>query len=185
VVQSEVGLRLDSEPQQVALTDPRLFDYPIIFVHGRRDFRLSIPQRRALGEYLRRGGFLFGDSICASPEFSTALRREIKAALPEAEFVRVPFDHPLFQREYGGKDLPTVTLRDPQLRTGNDPLKAKLTKIRPLLEAVELDGRFAVVFSPYDISCALENHASLQCKGYLPKDAAAIGMNIVLFALQQ
>ncbi len=185
VIESEVDLRLDTEPQLVELSDPQLFDYPIVFLHGRRDFRLSVPQRKALAVYLRRGGFLFGDSICASPEFTAAVRREIKAALPEAEFVRVPFDHPLFRRDFGGKDLPTVTLRDPQLRTGNDPLKAKLTKIKPLLEAVEIDGRLAVVFSPYDISCALENHASLECKGYVPQDAASLGVNIVLFALQQ
>jgi hypothetical protein len=53
------------------------------------------------------------------------------------------------------------------------------------LEAVEIDGRLAVVFSPYDISCALENHASLDCKGYITEDAAALGTNIILFALQQ
>ncbi len=185
VVESEADLRLDTQPLQIDPSDPRLFDYPIVFFHGRRDFRLTAPQRNALAMYLRRGGFLFGDAICASPEFAAALRREIKSAVPEAEFVRVPFDHPLLRRDFGGKDLPTVTLRDPQLRAGNDPLKAKLTKIRPLLEAIEIDGRLAVVFSPYDISCALENHASLDCKGYITEDAAALGTNIILFALQQ
>lgn len=185
VIQAEVGLRLNAEPPQVTLGDPRLFDYPIAFTHGRRDFRLNAAQRKALGNYLQRGGFLFGDSICASPEFSAAFRREIQAAVPEATFVRVPDDHPLFSREFGGKDLPVVTLRDPQIRAGTDPLRAKLAKIKPLLEAVEIDGRLAVVFSPYDISCALLNHASLECRGYVPQDAASLGLNIVLFALQQ
>jgi hypothetical protein len=167
VVESEVGLRLDTEPRQVALTDLQLFDHPITFTHGRRDFRLTAQQRNALATYLRRGGFVFANAICASPEFGAAFRREIQAALPEAEFLRIPFEHPLFTRQFGGKDLPAVTLRDPQIRTGQDPLQTKLTRIRPLLEAVEIDGRLVVIFSPYDISCALEQHASLECKGYV------------------
>lgn len=185
VVEAEVDLRLSTDAHQISPTDPRLFEYPIIFFHGRRDFRWTPPERSALAMYLRRGGFLFGNAICASPEFSDALRREIRAAVPEAQFVRVSPDHPLLRRDYGGKDLPTVTLRDPQLRAAGDPLKARLTRIRPWLEAVEIDGRIAVVFSPYDISCAMENHASLDCKGYLTEDAAALGTNILLFALQQ
>ncbi|MGN6135468.1 MAG: DUF4159 domain-containing protein [Aureliella sp.] len=43
----------------------------------------------------------------------------------------------------------------------------------------------AVVFSPLDMSCALESRHSLQCRGYLREDAARIGINIILFALQQ
>jgi hypothetical protein len=50
---------------------------------------------------------------------------------------------------------------------------------------VELDGRLAVVFSPLDISCAMENAASLECKGYLREDAARLGVNLLLYALQQ
>jgi hypothetical protein len=48
-----------------------------------------------------------------------------------------------------------------------------------------VDGRLAVVFSPYDISCAMENAASLDCKGYVSTDAARLVVNIVMFALQQ
>ena len=62
---------------------------------------------------------------------------------------------------------------------------ARLTKIQPYLEGLEIDGRFAVIFSPYDISCAMENHASLECKGYVKQDAARLGINILLYALQR
>jgi len=185
VIGSQVGLRLSSEQQLLSAGDPQLFDHPIIFIHGRRDFRFSPMERRSLATYLKRGGCLFGDAICASSQFAAAFRREIKAALPEAEFERLPAGHPIFTNEFRGYDLSTVTLRDPQVRTGDDPLKAKLTKAKPLLEGVEIDGRLAVVFSPYDISCAMENHASMECKGYIKADAARIGVNVVLYALQQ
>jgi len=185
VISAEVDVRLSTEQRLVSLTDTQLYESPIAFVHGRRDFRLSPLERRTLATYLERGGFLFGDAICASKQFATAFRREVKAALPEAEFVRIPANHPLFTKESRGYDLSTVTLRDPQIRTDEDPLKSKLTKVKPLLEGVEIDGRLAVVFSPYDISCAMENHASLECKGYIRADAARMCVNIVMFALLQ
>ena len=58
-------------------------------------------------------------------------------------------------------------------------------KTTPLLEGLDVDGRIAVVLSPYDISCALERGASLDCKGYTPADAARLGANVLLYALQQ
>ncbi len=184
-LESEVELRVGTTPEPLDLTDIRLFDYPLLFTHGRREFRLDTAQRQALGTYLRRGGFLFANAICASDEFAHALRREIQTALPDAEFLRIPYEHPLFTRQFGGQDLNTVQLRDPQARQAGDPLESRIRRIRPFLEAVEIDGRLVAVFSPYDISCALEQHAALGCKGYLPEDAAALSINVILYALQQ
>ena len=62
-------------------------------------------------------------------------------------------------------------------------LEARLKKTSPLLETLEIDGRIAVVFSPYDISCALENQTSLQCRGYAHDDAARIAINVLLYGL--
>jgi hypothetical protein len=91
----------------------------------------------------------------------------------------------MFTREFEGFDLNRVTIRDPQIRVEGDPLTAKLVSTTPLLEGLEIDGRIAVVLSPYDISCALEKGASLECKGYIPPDAARVGANVLLYALQQ
>jgi hypothetical protein len=55
----------------------------------------------------------------------------------------------------------------------------------PVLEVLEIEGRLAVIFSPFDISCAMENTPSLECKGYIKEDAAKIGVNVLLYALQQ
>ena len=185
VIRTETDLPISTDQELLAPDDSRILDHPISFIHGRRDFRFSERERRALATYLRRGGFLFGDAICASEQFAAAFRRELKAAIPEAQFVRIAENHPIFSQDLRGYDLSQVTLRDPQMRTDGDPLKSKLIRIKPFLEGVEIDGRLAVVFSPYDISCAMENHASLECKGYVKADAARIGANIVLFALQQ
>jgi hypothetical protein len=42
-----------------------------------------------------------------------------------------------------------------------------------------------VILSPYDLSCALENGASLECKGYIKEDAARLATNVILFSLLQ
>ena len=126
-----------------------------------------------------------GDAICASAEFAEAFRREMLAALPGSRWERIAPDHPLFTQQFGGYDLPRVTLNDPQLRTESEGLEARRVRITPLLEGLTLEERLVVVFSPYDISCALESHSSLDCKRYIREDAARLGINIILFALQQ
>ena len=114
------------------------------------------------------------------------MKRELKEIYPQAQFTRIPLSHPVFSdKEYGGFDLQSVMLRDPQIRAEGDPLTAKLVKAQPLLEGLEIEGRIAVVLSPYDISCALERGASLECKGYIPADAARLAANVVLFGLGQ
>jgi hypothetical protein len=186
VFEKQLEMKVDSTHRPpMAATDPKLLDFPIVFMHGRRAFTWSEAERKALKMYLDRGGFLFADSICASKEFADSLRAEMKAIYPDGQFVRIPTTHQLFSTEFHGFDVTTVTLRDPQLREEGDALTAKLVKTAPLLESLDLGGRTAVILSPFDISCALEKGASLECKGYIPQDAARIGANVILYGLQQ
>ena len=177
-------MRAGTQRKLLSATD-ELYKYPILFIHGRRAFRFNAQERKALAQYLQRGGTIFGDSICASPEFTSSFRREMKAIFNKQSLVRIPPDHPLFSNEFGGYELKTVTLRDPQVRAENDPLNAKLTRVSPYLEGLTIGERIAVIFSPFDLSCALENQTSPECKGYIKLDAAKLGANVILFGLQQ
>ena len=65
------------------------------------------------------------------------------------------------------------------------PMKADLRKVPPTLEGIKFGDRWGVIFSPYDLSCALEKHNSLECQGYIREDAARIGLNVLsLFLLK-
>jgi hypothetical protein len=185
IVEEELAIPVSRERRLLPATDSRLLDHPILFMHGRRDFEFSPAEREALRMHLERGGFLFADAICAARPFAEAFRRELERMFPDAKLRRLPAEHPLYSSTFHGYDIESVQLRDPNLRTGDDPLTARLTDAEPHLEGLELDGRLAVVFSPYDLSCALENHASLECKGYVREDAARIAVNVLLYALQQ
>jgi hypothetical protein len=184
-VHKQLDFPVRIERQLVSATDKSLPDYPLLFIHGRRDFRFSEAERTGLRDYLRHGGVIFGDAICASPAFAAALRREFQQILPNTSFQRIPLDHPLFTREYRGYELPTVRLRVPGSRRPDQPLAADVKSVPPLLEGLEYEGHFVVIFSPVDMSCALENHSSMDCEGYVRDDAARLGVNIILFGLQR
>jgi hypothetical protein len=183
-VEKQVDLRVSVETNVLPPTAPEWAKFPIAFMHGRRSFQWAANERKAIATYLERGGFILADSICASPQFTESFHREFKAIFPDAKFVRLKADHPLLTEEFAGFDLKSVSMRDPQNR-GGESLEASIIKTEPYLEALELDGRIAVIFSPYDLSCALENQSSLECKGYIKQDAARIGVNVLLYALQQ
>jgi hypothetical protein len=50
------------------------------------------------------------------------------------------------------------------------------------IEALEWNDRIIVLFSPNDLSCAMESKHSLQCRGYVREDAFRIGINLLLYS---
>jgi hypothetical protein len=181
----KLQLRVGAEPREIAIADPKLFHYHLVFMHGRHNFRLTPQERKQLRIYLERGGMLFADAICSSRDFNEAFAREMTALFPEGRLQRIAPNDPIFSTHYGGDDLSTVERREPQRRAADEPLKSHVRQGEPYLEGLKLGDRYAVVFSPFDISCALENHESLECEGYTRKDAARISLNVLLYSFHQ
>ena len=181
----DLKIRVDARPNLINITDQALFNHYLVFMHGRHQFRLTDGERQQLKTYIDRGGVLFADSICASQAFTKSFRREMSAIFGDGRLEPIPANDPMLTPVYGGFDLKTVTRRDPQRRGADGPLKATSRREPPKLEGIKLDDRWAVVFSQYDLSCALEKHDSLDCHGYIREDAARIGLNVLLYSLQQ
>jgi hypothetical protein len=178
----------DASPKTplLAAGDASLMLHPIAFMQGRRTFRLSVAEWKALAEYIDRGGFFFADAICGSAPFARSFREEMAAVFPDYPLERIPPEHPLFSEQYRGHKIEQVEVRDPQAVAGGEAgLTASLRQVKPLLEGIKIDGRYVVIFSPYDMSCALENSTSAQCEGYTKGDAYRIGVNVLLYALQE
>lgn len=180
----ELKLRTGAEPHEVNITDEALFDYPLVFVQGRSAFRLTDAERKQLRKFVERGGVIFANSICASKSFTESFRREMASIFPDKPLAPIPLSDPLLTPAYGGFDLSTVTRRDPQRTSGREPLKDALRKVPPELDGIKLDDRYGVIFSRYDLSCALEKQNSLECQGYIREDAGRIGLNVLLYSLQ-
>lgn len=184
-LQQEVKLRVPADPVELSLTDEALFDYHLLFMHGRNAFRLTPAERDQLRSFLERGGTLFANAICGSPAFADAFRQEMAQIFPKSPLERVPPNDPVWTPSFGGFDLKAVSRRDPQPTAPGGKLRAAIRQGPPSLEGIKMDGRWAVLFSPYDLSCALEKHDSLECHGYTRDDAARIAINVVLYALHQ
>jgi hypothetical protein len=178
----ELGVRVDAKPAMIEPADPRILDYHLLFMHGRQAFALDERGRKGVREFLDRGGMLLADSVCGSPGFTAAFRTEILAALPGSKLEPIPVSDPIFTAaEYGGYDIREVTLREPA--GGDGPIEARKRRTAPRLEGIRQGDRWAVIFSPYDISCALEKQNSLECTGYERADAEKIALNVLLYSL--
>lgn len=184
--QQEITIPVSTETREIPITDPALFDYHMVFMHGRNAFHLTDSERRQLALYVQRGGLVLANSICANRAFAESFRREMATIFPKNRLEPIPARDDLFTRKYGGFNLSAVKRRDPQgSRTGKEPLKALTREGPPEMEGIKFADRWGVIFSPLDLSCALERHDSLECQGYMREDAARIGMNVLLYSLQE
>lgn len=184
---SSIGLRIDMTKKMVPAKLASLADHPFVFMHGRTSFRFSDEEREALRKYLDGGnrGFLFCDSICTNSAFAKSLRNEMKTIFPEYPLEKISADHPIWSDGddgFGGYSIKSVTISKPDRDAEGGFEKRQVT---PQLEGIEINGRLAVVFSPYDISCALENATVSQCEGYTREDATKICINILLYRLNR
>jgi hypothetical protein len=180
----ETGIRVNVEKREMTLTQDAVFDQHLVYMHGRTAFSFSEAERKQLRAFVDRGGLLLADSVCSSPEFTASFRREMQAVFPETPLKGISGKHEMFSEAFGGFNLSTVTLRDPQRAAEGGPVQAQQLRVPPELEGIEIGGRFGVIFSRYDLSCALERQNSLECVGYSRDDAAKIGINVVLFSLK-
>lgn len=183
----KLKLRVAALPEDLSPLDGRLLDQQLVVMHGRHNFSFSTAERQALRTYCQRGGVLLIDAICSSQAFADAVQRELREVFPEQRepLGRIPVDHDLFSTRLGGDDLRVVSRRQPERAAADGPLVAAVRRGEPLLEGVRLDGRYVVIFSRYDLSCALENRDSLECAGYTRQDAARLALNVLLYALRQ
>lgn len=187
-IERELKLTVQGPDQPIDITSEALFDHHLVFMHGRSGFRFTPAEREQLRKFLseERGGTLLADAVCANKAFADSFRREIKEILPDAKLEPIPADHPMFTDiAYGGFDISSVRRREPQARAEGDRAEAKTRVGPPELEGVRVgkNGRYAVIFSKYDLSCALEKHDSIECEGYLHADAEKIAINVLLYSL--
>jgi len=100
--------KINANPQPVPLdlSSDEIFQKkpPFIWFTGHRDFVLTDVEVLNLGEYLRSGGCIWGDSSLPGQRsrFDIAFRREMLRLLPEvnAKWEPLPPNHPIFSNTY-------------------------------------------------------------------------------------
>ncbi|MGL5094873.1 MAG: DUF4159 domain-containing protein, partial [Planctomycetia bacterium] len=162
------------QQRDVDLLDPNLFNYPLAYMHGRTKFGFTGQEKAVLAEYLKNGGVVFADACCGNERFDAAFRELMAELFPQVKLQAIPPNHELFSPSIG-YDIKQVKY-GPALDDRTGP---------PQLEGIEVDGRYVVVYSKYDLGCALDRQQSRDCKGYTHDSAVRIATNIVLYALTQ
>jgi hypothetical protein len=175
----KLGLRLKPESRLIPVQFDQLVDYPLVFMHGTSRFQFTPQERSDLRAYLEAGGFIFADSVCSSPEFTSSFRQEIQELIGPLQLLTP--SHEIWSNQYGGAiDQVTLRIRDSGVAGG---FRTSLT--RPEFEGVEINGKLAVLFSPYDLSCAWESRTASQCTGYSHEDAIKLGIKVILYTLSR
>ena len=178
------GLSVSQSRKTIPVTRTELQRFPLVYMHGRYQFDLAPQEREALRDYLSSGPVLIADSCCGATKFDRSFRDVIADVFPENALKPIPPTTKCSRKSSDGTSsrsscvdwYPVVKAKQCRLGTEMTP---------PLLEGIEIDGRYAVIYSRYDISCALENQASLGCDGYERDDAMKLATNIVLYAMLQ
>jgi len=176
------GISVSPQARDLLLADPQVYNYPLIYMHGRQQFQFNKQERERLRQYLENGGVLFADSCCGAKLFDKSFREMLQAVFPDKKLERIPVEHELFSEQIG-HDVRKLKRRVMDGTGAN--AKAQVKELDTLLEGIELDGRYAVIYSKYDLSCALERQSTIQCEGYTPDDAVKLATNIVLYSVLQ
>lgn len=158
--------------RELFANDPNLVYYPLIYTHGRAGLSFPADHLEILRRHLEPGGgVIFADAACGSPNFDAAFRKFVTDLFPDQQLVPIPPDDPLFKLP-GGFDLSMVNYTQ-AAGGGQGP---------PQLEGVQINGHWAIIYSRYDIGCALEKHQGIDCKGYTHESALKIAANVVLYS---
>lgn len=106
-LQQLTTLKVNPEPIVLELTDPKLFDYPFIYIIEPGALMFRYEEVQALRKYLLNGGFLMVDDFWGDAEYDN-FYREIKRVFPDREPEEVPLEHEIFHCVYDLKEKPQL-----------------------------------------------------------------------------
>jgi hypothetical protein len=78
----------------VTATDPELWNYPLVFMTGHGNVKMSDEELRSMRRYLDQGGFLWADDNFG---LDKSFRELMRRLYPETPLVELPFSHALFR----------------------------------------------------------------------------------------
>ncbi len=114
---------------------------------------------------------MFADAACGSPMFDATFRRFVAELMPDSRLEPIPRNDELYTNRVAF-DLAHVQYTK----------AAGGAKDFPQLEGVKVNGHWVIIYSKFDIGCALERHTGIDCKGYTYESALKIAGNIVIYS---
>jgi len=101
------SMEVDPDGVVLELTDPRLFDYPFIYMLEPGRLVFDNDEVKNLRRYLLNGGFLMVDDFWGEDEWDN-FYYEIKRVFPDKEPMELPLSHPIFHAVFDLKEKPQI-----------------------------------------------------------------------------
>lgn len=165
----QLGMNLEEEEEVVEPGSPELFGYPFVHMTGHGNVVFSDAEAQNLRKYLIAGGFLHIDDNYGLDKF---IRKEIKKVFPEADFVELPFSHPIYHQKYKFTDgLPKIHEHDGKPAQGF---------------GIVFEGRLVVYYSfESDLGNGWEDQSIYNDPEEKRMQALRMGANLITFAFTQ
>ena len=175
------NLKIAPRPEQIAIMDDRIFDYPIIYFVEPGFLELSDEQAARLREYVARGGFMFFDDFWGVYEWEN-LETQLRKVWPEGYTPKdLPLSHPIFHSYLDVEEVVQV----PNIYNAIRGETSEKGGIVPNYMGVEDKNGRIVTFISFncDLGDAWEwiNDSRYPVKYGLP--AYKLGINVVIYAM--
>lgn len=96
-VNRELKMNIAKETPYVEVGSSELFNYPFVHMTGHGNVVFTNADAENLRIYLSSGGFLHISDNYGLDKF---IRKEMKKVFPDAEFLEIPFGHPIYHQKY-------------------------------------------------------------------------------------
>lgn len=181
----KVGLDVVLKTTPVYPSEDAVLDYRFLYLHGRGAFEVKKADLKKLRFNLKSGGVLLADACCGAKAFDGSFRKFVEALFADdgLKLEPIPVDDDLYSAELNGEAITSVKRR--AVGADGKRVEPDYKSFRPALEGVKYRGRWLVIYSKYDIGCALEKHSSPECLGHDPHSAMRLGRAAVLSALRR
>ena len=180
VIAQSISVGVRATPQPVDLSGDIPQSLPLLWLTGSKPPKLSSLKLKELAEYLYGGGTLFVDAAVGTQEFADAVADMLKGMFGEADLVVLGPDSPILSGRFAGGLGGRIDTVEYTPAVNADRGDDKLTK--PHVMGIEIQGRLAVIFSPYGVTAPLEGNPPPGCKGLTSRDALRLAANVVLYA---
>jgi hypothetical protein len=121
-LQQLTSLRTDPDGRVLKLTDPALFDYPLLYLEHAGYMRLSDEEVAALRKYLACGGACFVNDFWSEREWD-GFAAEIERVVPNRSWVELKPDHQIFHAVFDLRG-PMCRWRVPTMQFWNEDFDA-------------------------------------------------------------
>lgn len=106
-LQQMTTIKVNPDPIVLDIADPRLVNYPFLYLIEPFEMNLPPHEVSALKNYLDKGGFVMIDDVWGSRALDQ-VHMNFKRLYPDKEFKELPIEHPIFHIVYDFDEKPQV-----------------------------------------------------------------------------